>query len=78
MIRDNRRAFVGSQSLRKQELDVRREVGIVIREARVVKRLRGLFEDDWSRTEIAIRDAKALAKPVRADELEGEPAAAAK
>jgi hypothetical protein len=32
IVRDGRRAFVGSQSLRKVELDERREVGIIIRD----------------------------------------------
>jgi phosphatidylserine/phosphatidylglycerophosphate/cardiolipin synthase-like enzyme len=49
LVRDGRRAFVGSQSLRKPELDQRREVGIVIRDARLVKRLSNVFEADWTR-----------------------------
>ncbi len=49
LVRDRRRAFVGSQSLRKPELDERREVGIVIRDARLVKRLANVFESDWTR-----------------------------
>jgi phosphatidylserine/phosphatidylglycerophosphate/cardiolipin synthase-like enzyme len=49
IVRDGRRAFVGSQSLRKPELDERREVGIVIRDARLVKRLANVFEADWTR-----------------------------
>ncbi|MGH9331842.1 MAG: phospholipase D-like domain-containing protein [Vicinamibacterales bacterium] len=49
LIRDGRRAFVGSQSLRKLELDERREIGIVIREGRLVKRLANVFEADWTR-----------------------------
>ena len=49
LVRDGRRAFVGSQSLRKPELDERREVGIVIRDARLVKRLANVFEADWTR-----------------------------
>jgi cardiolipin synthase A/B len=49
LVRDGRRAFVGSQSLRKPELDERREVGIVIRDARLVKRLANVFVADWTR-----------------------------
>jgi cardiolipin synthase len=49
LVRDGRRAFVGSQSLRKPELDERREVGIVIRDARLVKRLANVFAADWTR-----------------------------
>lgn len=49
IIRDRRAAFVGSQSLRKLELDGRREVGIIVRDAAVVKRLTRTFRGDWKR-----------------------------
>jgi cardiolipin synthase len=48
IIRDSHQAFVGSQSLRPAELDSRREVGIIVREARVVKQLLATFESDWN------------------------------
>src|SRR6266849_5316177 len=48
MIRDGRAAFVGSQSLREVELDGRREVGVIFRDSKVVKRLAGTFQQDWS------------------------------
>src|SRR5947207_7591582 len=38
IVRDSSRAFIGSQSLRKLELDERREVGIVIRDRKVVRK----------------------------------------
>ncbi|MDD5544106.1 MAG: phospholipase D-like domain-containing protein [Acidobacteriia bacterium] len=47
IIRDRRQAFVGSQSLRPMELDMRREVGLIVREPKIVKRLIDLFEKDW-------------------------------
>lgn len=47
MVRDGRRAFVGSQSLRRLELDERREVGIVIRERKTVKQIARVFNADW-------------------------------
>jgi len=47
IIRDRRQAFVGSQSLRTAELDARREVGVVIRDAKAVKALVDTFEADW-------------------------------
>lgn len=47
IIRDQRQAFVGSQSLRAAELDSRREVGLIVREAEVVKKLTEIFESDW-------------------------------
>jgi cardiolipin synthase A/B len=49
MVRDGRRAFIGSQSLRKLELDQRREVGMVIRDPRLVKQLENMFRSDWAR-----------------------------
>jgi cardiolipin synthase len=47
IIRDRREAFVGSQSLRTAELDSRREVGLVVQDAKAVKRLIETFESDW-------------------------------
>jgi cardiolipin synthase len=51
IIRDGRQAFVGSQSLRPAELDSRREVGLIVREPKVVKKLLATFESDWKGTE---------------------------
>jgi phosphatidylserine/phosphatidylglycerophosphate/cardiolipin synthase-like enzyme len=51
IVRDGRRAFIGSQSLRKLELDSRREVGIIIRDRTVVRELQKTFERDWRATE---------------------------
>jgi cardiolipin synthase A/B len=53
IVRDGRAAFVGSQSLRKLELDARREIGVVVRDARVVKRIVEVFESDWAGTKAA-------------------------
>jgi phosphatidylserine/phosphatidylglycerophosphate/cardiolipin synthase-like enzyme len=50
IVRDGRQAFLGSQSLRAAELDTRREIGIVVRSATVVKPLREAFLKDWSGT----------------------------
>jgi phosphatidylserine/phosphatidylglycerophosphate/cardiolipin synthase-like enzyme len=47
IIRDGKQAFVGSQSLRPAELDSRREVGLIIREPKPVKKLLTTFESDW-------------------------------
>ncbi|MBI5282657.1 MAG: phosphatidylserine synthase [Candidatus Solibacter usitatus] len=49
IIRDRRQAFVGSQSLRKAELDSRREVGMIVHEAKAVSGLVRTFEADWER-----------------------------
>jgi phosphatidylserine/phosphatidylglycerophosphate/cardiolipin synthase-like enzyme len=48
IIRDRREAFVGSQSLRTVELDARREVGLIIDDAKSVATLAGIFETDWA------------------------------
>jgi phosphatidylserine/phosphatidylglycerophosphate/cardiolipin synthase-like enzyme len=52
IVRDGRHAFVGSQSLRKLELDKRREVGVFVRAAAMVKELMATFEADWAQTEL--------------------------
>ena len=52
IIRDGLQAFVGSQSLRQPELDSRREIGLIVRDAKVVNGLRDTFEKDWDSTGI--------------------------
>ncbi len=47
IIRDGSHAFIGSQSLREMELEKRREAGIILRDRKVVDRLRRIFEEDW-------------------------------
>jgi phosphatidylserine/phosphatidylglycerophosphate/cardiolipin synthase-like enzyme len=58
IVRDGRAAFVGSQSLRKPELDARREIGIVARDARLVRAITKVFEEDWARTEAGRKQAR--------------------
>jgi cardiolipin synthase len=66
IIRDGRHAFLGSQSLRGLELDSRREVGIIVREPAIVKKLRDVFESDWAATSAA----KGADRELKEDELE--------
>jgi cardiolipin synthase len=47
MIRDRQAAFVGSQSLRKLELDERREVGLITKDRRTVNEIASVFVADW-------------------------------
>jgi hypothetical protein len=47
-VRDRHVAFIGSQSLRELELDARREVGIIFRDAKAVSQLVRTFESDWN------------------------------
>jgi cardiolipin synthase A/B len=58
MVRDGDCAFVGSQSLRALELDARREVGLIVRDAKVVKGMLDVFEADWARTELGQKEHK--------------------
>jgi cardiolipin synthase len=58
MVRDGDTAFVGSQSLRGLELDARREVGLVTKDAKVVKRLLEIYEADWAKTEAGAKEIK--------------------
>ena len=60
MVRDGDTAFVGSQSLRALELDARREVGLIVRDADVVKRLQEIFEADWAKTDLGKKEQKAI------------------
>ena len=61
---DGRRAFIGSQSLREVELDRRRELGIILRDARIVNRLIATFQQDWETTKQAgMRDEKEDIEP---------------
>src|SRR5579863_2761241 len=53
IVRDRRQAFVGSQSLRALELDRRREIGVFVRDQKVVRRLIETFEADWATTDRA-------------------------
>jgi phosphatidylserine/phosphatidylglycerophosphate/cardiolipin synthase-like enzyme len=64
IIRDRREAFVGSQSLRVSELDSRREVGIIVRESKVVSGLVEAFEADWGRKKVA-EDAQVTPREIK-------------
>lgn len=48
IVRDGTRAFVGSQSLRKDELENRREVGLIISNPPVARKILQVFEADWT------------------------------
>lgn len=51
IIRDRKDVFVGSQSLRKLELDSRRELGLIVKERSTVSKLAETFEKDWGASE---------------------------
>jgi phosphatidylserine/phosphatidylglycerophosphate/cardiolipin synthase-like enzyme len=50
IIRDGKQAFIGSQSLRKLELEARREIGVIIRDQVAVAKLEEIFEEDWHKS----------------------------
>ena len=62
IVRDGQRAFIGSQSLRRLELENRREIGVIITDGSVVRQLQQFFALDWSKTDAGRREAKKAAK----------------
>jgi phosphatidylserine/phosphatidylglycerophosphate/cardiolipin synthase-like enzyme len=59
IVRDGTRAFVGSQSLRKDELENRREVGLIITNPTVARKLLQIFEVDWADSGKGAKDKRA-------------------
>lgn len=47
IVADGTAVSIGSQSLRKLELDSRREIGVICRDAAIAKRVAQIFERDW-------------------------------
>jgi cardiolipin synthase A/B len=47
MVRDGFHVFVGSQSLRSLELDARREIGAIFRDAKTAAAILRVFDEDW-------------------------------
>jgi phosphatidylserine/phosphatidylglycerophosphate/cardiolipin synthase-like enzyme len=74
IIRDGKRAFMGSQSLRRLELEKRREVGVIITDEEVVAQMKEIFEEDWAETESG---RKQLKKEKKAEKKEEKQLAAA-
>jgi hypothetical protein len=64
IIRDRSEAFIGSQSLRKIELDKRRELGVIIRGSKALKKLVDTFDADWSSKELS-ENPEATAKDLK-------------
>ncbi len=48
MLRDGVDVFLGSQSLREEELDQRREVGMIVSDSAIAESIRSTFDADWS------------------------------
>ena len=62
MIRDGETVFVGSQSLRSLELDGRREVGLIAKDPKIVKRMQEIFDEDWAKTDLGKKEHKEFEK----------------
>jgi hypothetical protein len=73
MVRDGSAAFVGSQSLRKLELDGRREVGVIVGDAVIAKRMQEVFEADWQKT-LSKSEAKVAPENGKSEKAEKVPA----
>lgn len=58
ILRDGNSAFLGSQSLRKLELEARREIGVIFRDKKVVKEMESTFEKDWKLSEPVVEDSR--------------------
>lgn len=74
IVRDGLRAFVGSQSLAKSELENRREVGLIVNNPAVARQLLQVFDADWK--ESAPKDGKDE-KAEKKEEKKDEKASAA-
>ncbi len=61
ILRDGKSAFLGSQSLRKLELEVRREIGIIFHDKPVVKKMISVFDTDWRSSAPALVPDSAVA-----------------
>lgn len=68
IIRDGKRAFVGSQSLRRLELEKRREVGVIVTDKIVVSQMEEIFENDWALTPSGKKKRKKAEKAERKEE----------
>jgi phosphatidylserine/phosphatidylglycerophosphate/cardiolipin synthase-like enzyme len=62
IIRDGRQAFIGSQSLRRLELEKRREIGIIVDDLKTVRGLMKVFDEDWALTDAGRKEAKKAQK----------------
>jgi cardiolipin synthase A/B len=70
MVRDRKAAFVGSQSLRRPQIDGRREIGLIAADSKVASALARVFDQDWNE---ALPKQEERAKDV---DVEAEPALA--
>jgi phosphatidylserine/phosphatidylglycerophosphate/cardiolipin synthase-like enzyme len=62
IVQDEARVFIGSQSLRRAELEKRREIGVILEDRKVVLGVAAIFESDWAGTDGEVPDEKSFAR----------------
>lgn len=77
IVRDSSSAFIGSQSLRKLELDGRREVGVIVNDSRIARKIQSVFEADWEKGKPRAMEKKEEKKEPKKEEKKEKPAAPA-
>jgi phosphatidylserine/phosphatidylglycerophosphate/cardiolipin synthase-like enzyme len=78
VLRDNQELFIGSQSLRPLELDRRREIGMLVRDPKIIKQFRTVFESDWGLTDLGKKQRDDDKKDDKKDEAKHEAAQVSK
>jgi len=68
IIRDGKRAFIGSQSLRRLELDRRREIGVIINDGAIIAQIQQIFMNDWAMTETGRKEFRKAEKREKKEE----------
>jgi cardiolipin synthase A/B len=68
---DSARAFVGSMNLRFENMDKRREVGIVVDDPTVVAKLEDIFASDWTHKQATSREAATTLLKARTPSVSG-------
>jgi phosphatidylserine/phosphatidylglycerophosphate/cardiolipin synthase-like enzyme len=70
IVRDRKTVFVGSQSLRRPQIDGRREIGIISPHSKVASAIARVFDQDWSevlpKQEVRAKDVEVEAEPALA------------
>jgi cardiolipin synthase A/B len=67
MVRDRKAVFVGSQSLRRPQIDGRREIGIIETHAKLAAAIARVFDQDWieamPKSDVREKDLEEVAEP---------------
>jgi hypothetical protein len=62
IVQDEARVFIGSQSLRRAELEKRREIGVILEDRKIVLGVAAIFESDWAGTDGDVPSEKDFAR----------------